>query len=74
MKKRRKSLAVLDLEAQHRYPRVAIAEEASGEKTMKNVIILATLVAAIAVSACRREEHHEPMKLGADVSAVEVAR
>ena len=72
MEKWWKSLEVLDLEAQHRYPRVAIAKEASGEKTMTKVIILATLVAALAVSACRREEHHEPMKLGADVSAVEV--
>ena len=43
-------------------------------KSIKTTIVLATLIAAVAVSACRREEHHEPMKLGADVSSVEVAR
>ncbi len=43
-------------------------------KSIKTTIVLATIIAAVAVSACRREEHHEPMKLGADVSSVEVAR
>ena len=42
--------------------------------SIKTTIVIATLIAAVAVSACRREEHHEPMKLGADVSSVEVAR
>jgi hypothetical protein len=42
---------------------------------LKSTIVLAALVAAVAVSACRREVPHEPMKLGADVpKAVEVAR
>ncbi|MEQ1570121.1 MAG: hypothetical protein ABMA64_31095 [Myxococcota bacterium] len=57
---------------------MAIADEASGEKTMqgmKGMIVLATIIAAVAVSACRREVPHEPMKLGAGVPAVEqVAR
>ena len=44
-------------------------------KNLKNTIVLAAVIAAVAVSACRREAHHEPMKLGADVpSAVQVAR
>ncbi|MEQ1716043.1 MAG: hypothetical protein ABL907_08690 [Hyphomicrobium sp.] len=41
---------------------------------MKGAILIATLVAAVALGACRREVEHTPMKLGADVSAVEVAR
>lgn len=42
---------------------------------MKGMIVLATIIAAVAVSACRREVPHEPMKLGAGVPAVEqVAR
>ena len=32
---------------------------------MKNAIILAAVVAAVALGACRREVEHEPMKLGA---------
>ncbi len=44
-------------------------------KSMKSVVVLATIIAAVAVSACRREVPHEPMKLGADITAVEqVAR
>lgn len=44
-------------------------------KGLKSTIVLAAVIAAVAVSACRREEHHEPMKLGADVAkTVEVAR
>ena len=35
---------------------------------MKSAIILATVIAAVAVGACRREVPHEPMKLGAEVS------
>lgn len=41
---------------------------------MKGAILIATLVAAVALGACRREAEHTPMKLGADVPAVEVAR
>lgn len=41
---------------------------------MKGAILIATLVAAVALGACRREVEHTPMKLGADVPAVEVAR
>jgi hypothetical protein len=35
---------------------------------MKGAIILATVIAAVAVGACRKEVPHEPMKLGAEVS------
>jgi hypothetical protein len=42
---------------------------------MKNAIVLAAVVAAVALGACRREVAHEPMKLGADVPvAGQVAR
>lgn len=42
---------------------------------MKGAIILATVVAAVAVGACRKEVPHSPMKLGADVPATtQVAR
>ena len=41
---------------------------------MKNVIVLATVIAAVALGACRREAEVTPMKLGADAPAVEVAR
>ena len=41
-----------------------------GEKTMKNAIILAAIVAAVALGACRKEEQRTPMKLGATVSDV----
>ena len=40
---------------------------------MKGAIVLAALVAAVALGACRKEVEHTPMKLGAD-SAVQVAR
>jgi hypothetical protein len=57
---------------------MAIAELVSGEtqmKTLKTTFVMATLIAAVAVSACRREEAHAPMKLGADVPATtQVAR
>lgn len=43
-------------------------------KAVKGAIVLATIIATVAVAACRREEHHESMKLGAAVPAVEVAR
>jgi hypothetical protein len=35
---------------------------------MKNVLIIAAIVAAVALGACRREEQHAPMKLGAPVA------
>ena len=35
---------------------------------MKGAIILATVIAAVALGACRKEVEHKPMKLGADVS------
>ena len=42
---------------------------------LKGVIVVAAVVAAIALSACRREVEHQPLKLGADVpAAAEVAR
>lgn len=44
-------------------------------KTVKTTLVMATLIAAVAVSACRREEYHQPMKLGAEVPAsTQVAR
>jgi hypothetical protein len=41
---------------------------------MKNAIVLAAVIAAVALGACRREVEHTPMKLGANAPAVEVAR
>ena len=41
---------------------------------MKSVIVVAAVIAAVALGACRREVTHEPMKLGAEVPAVQVAR
>jgi hypothetical protein len=41
---------------------------------MKGAIVLATAIVAVALGACRREAEHTPMKLGADVPAVQVAR
>ncbi len=42
---------------------------------MKGAIVIAAVIAAVALGACRREVPHEPMKLGADVpAATEVAR
>ena len=43
-------------------------------KAVKGAIVLVTILATVAVAACRREEHHESMKLGGPVSAVEQAR
>lgn len=36
---------------------------------MKGAIILATVIAAVALGACRKEVRHEPYKLGGDVPA-----
>ena len=41
---------------------------------MKNAIVIAAVVAAIALGACRREEAAVPMKLGAPAANAEVAR
>ena len=44
-------------------------------KAVKGAIVLGAILATVAVAACRREEYHEPMKLGADVPVAEkVAR
>jgi hypothetical protein len=43
-------------------------------KAVKSAIVLATILATVSVAACRREVYHEPMKLGADVGTVQVAR
>ncbi|MGE0764862.1 MAG: hypothetical protein AB7L90_00205 [Hyphomicrobiaceae bacterium] len=44
-------------------------------KAFKSAIVLGAIVATVAVAACRREEYHEPMKLGADVPVTQpVAR
>lgn len=41
---------------------------------MKGAIILATVIAAVAVGACRKEVEHKPMKLGAGVETTKVAQ
>lgn len=41
---------------------------------MKGAIILATVVAAVALGACRKEVPHTPMKLGADMPAASQTR
>lgn len=35
---------------------------------MKGAIVLVTVMAAVALGACRKEVPHEPMKLGAPVA------
>ena len=40
---------------------------------MKSAVILATVVAAVALGACRKEVQHTPMKVGAPVAG-QVAR
>jgi hypothetical protein len=72
-----KVASVLDLNGPHQYASMAIADEASGDKTMhgmKGMIVIATIIATVAVTACRREVPHEPMKLGADVPAAAQVR
>ncbi len=34
---------------------------------MKGAIVITAVIVAVALSACRREARHEPMKLGAEV-------
>lgn len=42
---------------------------------MKHVVIIAALVSAFALGACRKEVPHGPLKLGAgDIAKHEVAR
>ena len=41
---------------------------------MKGAIVLATIIAAVALGACRKEVEHKPMKLGADVTVQHVAQ
>ena len=42
---------------------------------MKNAIVIAAVIAAVALGACRREVEHQPLKLGASVPAQsEIAR
>ncbi len=38
---------------------------------MKGAIVLAALVAAVALGACRREVPHEPLKLGGPMPTAE---
>jgi hypothetical protein len=38
-------------------------------KAVKGAIVIAAILATVAVAACRREEYHEPMKLGASTQA-----
>jgi len=40
----------------------------------KGAILIAAIIAAVALGACRREVPYEPMKLGADLPVAEVAR
>ena len=42
-------------------------------KAVKRAIVLGAILATVAVAACRREEYHEPMKLGADVPMTQPA-
>jgi hypothetical protein len=37
---------------------------------MKGAIVLAVVIAAVALGACRKEVEHAPMKLGASVQDV----
>ena len=42
---------------------------------MKGAIVLAAVIAAVALGACRKEVDHEPMKLGGDAAVkVQAAR
>ena len=40
-------------------------------KLVKGAIVLTAIIATAALGACRREVPQQPMKLGADVPAVE---
>ncbi len=44
-------------------------------QSFKRVFVAAIVLGVVAsISACRREVRHEPMKMGGDVTQVEVAR
>ena len=38
---------------------------------MKGAIVIAAVIVAVALGACRREVEHRPLKLGAEVPAAE---
>lgn len=38
---------------------------------VRTTILLATIIATAALGACRKEVEHKPLKLGADVPAIE---
>ena len=39
---------------------------------MKKIVVLAAVVSAVALGACRKEVEHKPMKLGAEAPVVKV--
>jgi hypothetical protein len=41
---------------------------------MKGAIVVAAVIAAVALGACRKEVEHQPMKLGGPVASEQVAR
>jgi hypothetical protein len=41
---------------------------------MKSAIVLAVLVTAVALGACRKEVEHQPLKLGGPAASGQVAR
>jgi hypothetical protein len=41
---------------------------------MKGAIVVAAVLAAVALGACRKEVPHEPLKLGGPAPAAELAR
>ena len=44
-------------------------------QSFKGALLVAAVITAVALGACRREVAHQPMKLGAEVpAAAEVAR
>lgn len=44
-------------------------------QSLKRVFVAAVVLGVVAsISACRREVRHEPMKLGGDITPVEIVR
>ena len=41
---------------------------------MKSAIVLATVLVAVALGACRREVEHQPLKLGVPVASEQAVR
>jgi hypothetical protein len=41
---------------------------------MKSAIVLATVLVAVALGACRREAEHTPLKLGGPAASEQAAR